>query len=257
MAKASIRWLAWLPVALLVLTPVAQAGISNVIFRVEASNTAGSNAVYEVDSSQLVPDPTTGGQKWTLPAGGVELWDGTDLIAKINTATLKVVDDATNFPRILLNFEILAGTSDATFLTQSPVVSFTPVSSVLAAGKANAGFTLTDQNDGIPAVLNGLGGAGIYTAQYNGPLPSGGTVFANLVPGLTATGGATTAASDALPATGFLPIGEAVYDISLTNDFTLTANDLMSGQVAFFLTPEPTAISLLTLGLLTVVWRRR
>jgi hypothetical protein len=241
-----LKTLLGLAAVALLATGTAAGSISNIIFQVAASNANGSSASYSVTASDLVPDPSTGGVKWTMPAGGVELWDGSDLIAKINAATLKIVDDYQNAPRLIMNFEVLAGLSDVTMLIDSALVSFQPISGALSAGRATAGYTLTDFNDGIPAVLQGLDPAnqlGMFTAQYNGPLPNGGTEFANLVAGMSVDSGGTVTGSEVFPPVGvWEPIGEDVMDISFFNGFTLTANDLMSGQTSFVVIPEPAGV---------------
>lgn len=239
----------------LLATGVALASVSPVIFRIEATNGINSD-FYEVTSDQLVPDPVTGGQKWVL-AGPYELGPVSDLIATLNSATLTLVDDPLNTPRLLMNFEVLCGETDATFLVESALVSFPTLPANESRARATAGFTLTDYNDGIPAALEGMdpaNGLGIFTAQYNGFVPDG-VEFANLVAGLYTDSGGTVTANQKKPPTGFEYLGVGVYDISTMNAFTLTANDLMSGQTSFFVMPEP--LSALLLAALGLCARRR
>jgi hypothetical protein len=247
-----------LPVGLMLAAPAAMADVSDTIFRIEATSTLG-NAVLEVGSDQLVPDPATGGQRWELPAA-YDLWGTTELIARLEQATVRIVDDPTNVPRILVNFTIIAGAADAEFLVNSPVVSFAPLPAALSAGNATAGFTLTDYNDGVLAELSGMdpdNALGIFTAQYNG-YPAG-TVFANLVPYLSVGDGGTDSASDAVPPVGtWQPIGVDVTDIAFDNAFTLTALDSMSGQTSFLVIPEPVgSLALLAAGGIAMLRRRR
>ncbi len=244
---------------LLTVASPALADISPVIFHIEASNEFGS-VVFEVMSDELVPDPATGGQKWTLDMAQ-ELSLGPapeDLIATLENASLTVVDDTFNYPRIIMNFQLQAGLSDAEFLVESPLVSFSTLGEADSAGRATAGFSLSDFSDGIPAMLQGLdpgSGLGIFTAQYNGFVPTG-TQFANLIAELGADSGGTISASDSFPASGFAAIGENVDDISVMYGFTLTANDLMSGQNTFVVFPEPAGIALILLAVAGIRRRR-
>jgi hypothetical protein len=231
----------------------AFASVSDVIFQINASNANGST-VFTVHAIDLVPAPP--GQAWTLPAP-VQLSSGSGLIGTLDMATLLIVDDPHNFPRILLNFDLYAADLDAQFVVTSPLIGFPTLPAALAQGRATAGLTLTDYSDGIPAVLGGLpSGHGIFTADYNGMVP-GGTEFANLLPGLTATDGGTASGSAAQPPSGWLSIGQDVHDISLMFGFTLTARDSMSATDTYVVTPEPGALALLALGVLGIVARRR
>jgi len=228
----------------------AVAGVSPVIFRIEASNANGST-FYEVTSAALVPDPGTGGQTWSLGAP-VTLMSGSNIIATLNMANVRLVDINTNIPRVIVNFDIANGDLDASFVVKSAVVDFATIPAFLSVGRATAGFTLTDFNDGVPASLQGPGGgAGIFTGFYNGS-----TVFANLIAGLSVNNGGTVTGTGKEPAVGtWADIPVAVSDISLRNDFTLTAKDLMSAQTQILVTPEPAALALIACGLLLA--RRR
>lgn len=228
----------------------AVAGVSPVIFRIDASNANGS-AFYEVTSASLVPDPGTGGQRWAL-GGPVALMSGPHVIATLNMANVRLVDVHTNIPRVIVNFELANGDLNATFSVKSAVVDFITIPAHLSEGRATAGFTLTDFNDGVPASLQGPGGgAGIFTAFYNGS-----TVFANLIAGLSVNNGGTVTGTGKVPAVGtWQDIPVAVNDISLRNDFTLTAKDFVSAQTQILVTPEPAALALVACGLLLA--RRR
>jgi hypothetical protein len=181
------------------------------------------------------------------------------LVATLNYATLTVVD-TWSYPRIIMNYEILAGESNGTFMVKSPLVSFPTIPGVVSKGRATVGYTLSDFSDGIPAKLEGLdpgAGLGIFTAQYNGFVPNG-TEFANLIEQLATDNGGTLTATAAQPPVGtWLNIGVDVYDSSVSHGFTLTANDLMSGTNTFVVTPEPAAFGLMALGVVGLSLRRR
>jgi len=228
----------------------AVAGVSPVIFRIQATNANGT-ATFSVPATALVPDPGTGGQRWAL-GGPVTLASGSNVIATLNMANVRLVDNRLNIPRVIVNFEIANGDLDATFAVESAVVDFLPIPAALSEGRATAGFTLTDFNDGVPASLQGPGGgAGIFTGFYNGS-----TVFANLIAGLSVNNGGTVTGTGKVPAVGtWQDIPVAVTDISLRNDFTLTARDSMSAQTQILVTPEPAALALVACGLLLA--RRR
>jgi hypothetical protein len=239
--------------AALLLATSAVASVSPVIFQINASNVNGSTS-FSVSSANLVPDPATGGQKWILPAAQVLQSGPTNIIGTLNSATLRVVDNVLNTPRVLLNFEVLGGDLNATFTVTSAQVSFPTLPASQTTARFTCGTTLTDYNDGVAAVLQGLGapvGPGIFTADYNGFVP-GGVQFANLITGLTTTGGGTVTANDKKPATGFQALGVNLTDISTMSAFTLTAADLMSGQSNFFVTPEPASVGLLLTALCLV-----
>lgn len=242
----------------LVMASAAWGGISPVIFRIDASN-AGGAAFYEATSDQLVPDPGIGGYKWVLP-GQVELSsDALNVIALLNSATLRVVDNRLGFPRIILNFDLQAGAQDILVSVKSPLVSFLPLPAALAAGRASCGYTLTDFNDGVPAVLAGLdppNGLGMFTAKYNGFVP-GGTTFANLIAELAVDQGGSVSVNDAEPDMGFASIGTQVHSISVMHQFTLTAMDLMSGQNTFVVMPEPAGAAVLALAATGLLIGRR
>ncbi len=259
MKRSWVMLCAALLVGLLV-APMASADISETIFNLAVTNTNGSSATFSVPSTALEPDPGTGGYIWELEFAE-ELWDfnNNDLVATLNQATVRIVEDSNSFPRIISNFQINNGEADSEFLVESPVVSFDPIlPAAYSEGRATASFTLTDHNDGIPAELAGLdpdNGLGIFTAYYNG-YPAG-TEFANLVAYMSVDNGGSESASQAFPPVGtWAPIGVDVNDISFNNAFTLTGSDQMSGQTSFMVTPEPGALMLLGVGLAFLARRR-
>jgi hypothetical protein len=231
----------------------AYGNVSGFIIDITASNSSGTDS-FSVPLGDLVSDPDGG--HWALPLGGHVLSTPGNVIATLNAATLRYVDNPLNIPRILMSFEIVAGNLNTTIGVKSPLVSFPTLPASSSQGRATAGFTLSDYSDGVPASLEGLSGFGMFTADYNGFVP-GGTQFANLVPGpLTATDGGTAVANGVLPPVGtWQTIGVGVNDISLMEAFTLTGKDLMSTTNSFLVMPEPTALALLALGALAL--RRR
>ena len=124
-----------------------------------------------------------------------------------------------------------------------------------AALRATAGVTVTD-NDANGATLTGEGAGGsFFNAAYNG-----GTTFADLISGpfTTSVAGSNSGAQDFPAAPGaFDPIGGTLTDIQAQFNFTLSANDSASGTSGFFSIPTPGAATLIALGGLAGLRRRR
>ncbi|MFH1749187.1 MAG: PEP-CTERM sorting domain-containing protein [Planctomycetota bacterium] len=248
--------------AAMVAAVVASAGISSIALRFEAVNALGSDD-FEVGLEELSYNPTTGLYTWGLTFSEDLASSPGNIIATLNSATLVIGDDPANYPRIFINYEVQAGElAVEEFRVQSALVSFSEMLPELAAGRATAGFSITDVvNDGIPAELQGLPsedvpvGHGIHTAWHNGLYPTG-TEFAHLVEFVDANYGGTNTANGKKPASGFLDIGAGLYDISVECGFSLTAGDLMSGNTTWTVTPEPATVGLLLLATVMLVRRR-
>jgi hypothetical protein len=236
---------------LLVVTSTAVADISNVVFRIEATNAAGSGS-FEVTKDKLKFNPQTGTYTWNLPApitltgvgGPVAVLDGADLTLKSD-------------PQVSLGFAVLSGMTTTTFIIESALLSFPPIPAGVAEGRASAALSVTDlDNNG--ATLQGLGapGTGVYLAQYNGFVPNG-TTFASLLYRVFASPGGSGGGSQNYPQSGYLSIPNDVKDMSAQLAFTLTANDSGSGTSNFEIIPEPASLILFGFGALLLAGRRR
>lgn len=258
-----VKKLAWmLPLALLVTPVVADAGnVSNVIFRIDASNTVGSGYL-EFTSDLLSYEPAT--NQWVWTTGSHDILDGADVVATLDGATLKLVKDpaATKPYYIELGFTLHAGISDTDFAITSALLSFQALPPELlqppaGGGRATASLTATDVNsNGVTLMPDGPNGSGAYTAKYNGWAP-GGTTFATLVGEMTFGPGGSGNASQTYPGSGYAPINESVYDMSAMLAFNLTGEDSASGTTTYRILPEPVAgVGALVLAM-ALSWRRR
>ena len=260
-----MRKLAWvLPLGLLLAPVVADAGdISNVIFRIEASNTIGSGYV-EFTADQLTYNPTT--NQWVWSTGYNEILDDMDVIATLDSATLKLVKDpaAVNKPYYIeFGFTLHAGAADTDFFIKSALISFATLPPALlqpptGGGRATASFTATDVNsNGVTLMPGGPNGAGDYTAQYDGWVPNG-TTFASLVGEMSFGPGGSGNASQTFPTgSGYAPINNPVYDMSAMIAFNLTYDDSASGTTTYRILPEPMAGLGAAVLALALGWRRR
>jgi hypothetical protein len=263
-----LRKLTWaLPVGLLLCsTTVVRAGdVSNIIFRIDATNTVGSGYL-EFTADQLAYNPATNQWTWSTWFNEIKTAGG-DVVATLDSATLKLVKDpaAANKPYYLeFGFTLHAGDSNTDFAIKSPLISFpTLPPSMLqpptGGGRATASFTATDVNDnGVTLMPGGPNGAGAYKAQYDGWVPNG-TTFASLVGEMTFGPGGSGNASQTFPAgSGYTAINNSVYDMSAMVAFNLTYGDSASATTTYRILPEPTAaLGLIGLGILALGRCRR
>lgn len=247
--------------ALLACVAAVHAGsVSNVIFRIEATNAAGTGFL-EFTADQLTYNPGTNSWSWSTGATTI-VNPSDDPIAVLQDATLSIVTDPLlNRPyRIDLGYHLMSGLTDTRFVIQSAEVDFggvLPPERLVGPTDGGARFTaslgITDSN-GDGATLLGYGPAGIGAARalYN----DGSVVFAHLVNMVQNTAGASGSASQTWPAfAGYATVTDSVYDMRLLVDFTLTANDQGSGTMAYRILPEPAGAACLAFAALLL--RRR
>jgi len=258
------RKLAWvLPLALLLAPTVANAGtVSDVIFRIDATNTVGTGYL-DAHADELVYQPATNQWIWSRGLGDITTAGG-DIVATLDSATLKLVKDpaATKAYFMELGFALRAGDSNTDFSILSALISFPTLSPgqlqpPLGGGRATASLTLTDVNgNGATLMPAGPPGSGAYKAQYDGWVPNGIT-FASLLAEMTFGPGGSGTAGSSYPGTGYASINDPVYDMSQMLAFNLTYGDSASGTVTYRILPEPVAsLGALVLAL-TLSWRRR
>jgi hypothetical protein len=227
----------------------ANADISDIVLRIEATNQMGTS-VYEGHLAD--GDWMPGGQFiWESSTPITMRNQAGQIVAEFNGATIRLVED----PVVQLNFSVSAGSADTTFTISSPLLSFAAIDP--ASGRASAGVSITDTN-GDGATISPVGQPGLYTSQYNGAVPSG-TLFADLLTGPVVAGAFdSNSASASSPGGGlFTAIGTPVSDMSARFHFSLTANDQASGTSTFEIVPAPGAVTLLALGGLFAGRRRR
>jgi hypothetical protein len=236
----------------------AWADISDVIFRISATNDNGTS-VFEA----IVDDPSNpyGYGYWNADYS-VYTWQMTQDVPLSNGAIIMAHDGATasgvtvhNDPMINMGFAVQAGPSATTFTIDSALLSFTPIPS--AVGSANAVYTVTDVTPGgVTLTGNGPTG-GAYLAQFNGFVP-GGTTFTEQIASVSAPSGGSNSASFNDPGIGHRPIGGSgtASDMSASARFTLSRFDLASGTTNYEIVPEPTT-ALLLLPLAAFALRRR
>jgi uncharacterized protein (TIGR03382 family) len=228
----------------------ANADISDIVLRIEATNQMGT-AVYEGHVSDGAWHRNGQEYVWQSDSPITMLNQSGQTIAMFNGASIRCVSD----PVVQLNFSVSAGSLATTFTITSPTLSFPAIDP--ASGRASAGVSVTD-TDGDGASLTPSQQPGLYTAHYNGAVP-GGTLFADLLNNAVVAGAFDSAtASDSFPGGGaYSAIGTPVSDMSSRFRFTLTANDEASGTSTYEIIPAPGAATLLALGGLFASRRRR
>lgn len=173
------------------------------------------------------------------------------LLGTLTNAFVETIAD----PVVTLNFAVQAGAVMTSFSATSTILSFASI--VNGIGTASAGITADDVNgDGVTL---GLGSRpGMYVAKYN----NSGIPFSDL-DGVTFADLHTTSYTDPIginesASTGpFQLIPGSVVNMQSGFDFTLSAGDIASGTSTFVIIPAPGAASLLGIGGLLALRRRR
>jgi len=236
-----------LSVLLAALAAVARADMSDLVFRIQASNASGAGA-YEVYSSSGAYDTGTSTYTWNL-SSPLTIQDTTSgaPVATLRSATVVVRGQT----QIDINLGVDSGSSLTTFLIDGPTLDVNMPAEV-SEGRASASFSVTDLDQNF-ARLVGLGtsGTGAYQAFYNGS-----TRFTHLVAFVFAGTGATGTGSQSDPPTGYRDIPVTVDQYRAQIGFTLTGFDRASTTTTFGVIPEPTTLGLLALAVLGLLRRR-
>jgi len=244
-------------IAVLAAIPIAFAdSVSPIAFRIDASNGDGSGFA-EIPLSDFTWNGTLNRYSWS-PSMPLEIWgdNPTEPVATLPTATLIYQFGATK--RIGITFNIDAGTTDTIISFRSGLMGFDTVSGALAKARATAAIGVSNFNgDGIGRIEEYPTGTGngIYETFYDG---DPGTRFVGLVSWADVGSGGGSASQNYPPGAGqYEPLGVGVDNIRTEFNFILTAGDRGSGNTQFIITPEPTTLALIPLGVLLVLRRRR
>ena len=238
----------------------ANAQVSDPLITISASSSLGSGSVSFSSADVGAIVQPNGGIVFLLFATPLDIIDtnNNNIIGTItqlaainnadNTDTLNVQDALTS-----IGFAVFAGGADTMF---NLTASFINTGSVVdAALRATAGITVTDNNaNGATLVGGGVGGS-YFNASYNG-----GTTFADLITGplAAAPAGSDSGSQDFPVAPGvFDAIANPLTDMQAQFNFTLSANDSASGTSGFFSIPSPASASLIALGGIVGLRRRR
>jgi hypothetical protein len=156
-------------------------------------------------------------------------------------------------PFVALSVAVTAGASDSIFTITSATVAFDPITNPDAY--ATASLTVMDNNSN-GATLTGLFPSGnAYQASYTN---SGGlTPWASLVGSFTASANRTNSLYDSYPEIDTVPITDTLYSIQSQFYFQLSPYDSATGTSHFEITPEPATLSLLAMGGLALLRRRK
>lgn len=239
-----------LTLGLLLLVPATRADlsdISNVIFRIEATNSTGTGAL-EFTKDQLVYNPVTDTYHWNIGTQVIEdaLFNP---IATLQNANLALQMNATK--KIAGAFAVQSGDTNTTFTITMAQLSFDTLPAPLASAAAGLAANVTDTNGNGVTMQAVAPATGMLLTDYNGLVP-GGTLFAQLLPQLSTPIGSTSA----LASVPYTMLPGAVSDMNSQLAFTLTAGDLGGGTHYFQIIPEPASLGLLMAGVLWLVRRR-
>ena len=202
---------------------------------IQATNSAGTGSLT-FDWSQANWNSSTQTWTWTQNAALPIKNDANATLATLLNASVTVRLDQTYANN--LSIGLIAGASDTTFAISTCLSSVALVPSSIATAKANAGFTVTDQNGNGAMLIGTDGGAGgAFKAFVNG-CPPAGAQFSNLVGFVYCSAGGTATGSQADPQVGYRAIGQDLVSMCDRLNFTLTAGDRAYANTGFS-SPEP------------------
>jgi hypothetical protein len=251
---AKIRLVSALVGAAVLLAPTALADlsqISNVIFRIEATNASGTGYL-EFTRDQLTYNPLNDSYTWST--GAIPIFDNEfDLIATLTNAQVAIRVDGVK--KIGGAFAVQAGTTITTFVITLAQLTFNTLPPNVAEGRLGLAANVTDVGGGgVTMQALGAPGTGMLRGDYNGMVPLG-TMFGQALWRVQASSGSASGFQN-VPAAGYAAIPNPVSDMNSRIAFTLTPNDLAGGTHYFEIIPEPASLILCAIcaGLL---YRRR
>ncbi len=234
--------------------------VSDPLITISASSSLGSGSVSFTSGDVGAITQPNGGIVFLLFSTPLNIVDqnNNNVIGSITQLSVVNNADSTDTPFVQdaltsIGFAAFAGDADTTFNLTASFINTGSVND--AALRATAGVTVTDNNANGATLVGGGAGGSFFNAAYNG-----GTTFADLVSGpfSTAPAGSNSGTQDFPAAPGvFSPIANPLTDIQAQFNFTLSANDSVSGTSGFFSVPTPASASLLALGGIAASRRRR
>jgi hypothetical protein len=238
--------------------PATAAIISDVIFSIEAEGPGGSSASYEVPltSGNINGDTLTWALSSPMPlvaANGIE-------IGMLQTASVMYVAD----PVVVLNFLVSSG-GGGSFTVTSANLSFAGISN--AIGRSSSAVTVTDFGGDGATISGNFPNNDTFRSFYNDPgnVPTTGTTFATLTPGISSSPFSSATSSEGFPdnAGTFSSMDEnggtlgTVSSMSSQWKFSVSANDSASGTSTYVIVPEPGSCLLCLCGMAVVGFIRR
>lgn len=177
--------------------------ISEVIFRIEATNASGTG-VLEFTRDQLVYNPSTSTYIWNTATQFIYDEFFTP-IATLQNANMALQLDSTK--KIAGAFAVQSGSSDTIFTITMPQLTFATLATPSAA--AGLAINVTDTNNNGVAMQALPSAGGILITHYNGLVPTG-TLFEEVLPGVTTPTGSTSTLS-------FVPYSPLLFAVSDMN----------------------------------------
>jgi len=231
----------------------AFAQVSNPALTLSASNGSGTYSTTVLFSSFTATTfASQPAWEYTLPAQ--DLFDGPNFVARLDAPLfIRYTSESTGSHRQqinALNFTVKSGSSDTTFSILTGVLSFSPLTNLMAL--ATTGATLTDTGSGSATVTGLHSGGKMYRANYNGAIP-GGTAFA-LLNGSYGTNGSQVQNDSITPS---VPVAGSASNIQAEWAFKLSASDSFGVTSRYQMMPAPAGLLAIAGGLLGASRRRR
>lgn len=242
------------------LVPLAFAGmvgaegmLTTTVVQIQAtSNSVTNSLIYFIPASETGIE---GSYLWELPEESVNILSPSGQVVLGTVSDLRLTFNAD--PSVSLNFNVTAGASSTEFTISTATLAFAPILNPEAY--THAVVEVFDTNNSSAVRFTGLRpDASGYEAKYNNTI-----VWAGLMASLFASGGpgVSTGSEEGRPNPppnmAREVINASVSNILSTWHFRLTSGDTAIGWSTFDITPEPLSLSLLALGGIFAMRRRR